>query len=370
MLPLPTSSKRRYSLRNSQDFRHLSVQQRRSIQYLHTRSRLTNLGVLLLCLFTGISFLTNLAFIFSEPSPRYNDLDFDISTSNSASGSPQSILDTITRDGSLNLSHLIIVPGHAVWTGMLRSDIFDESKWILEPYQKGRGRIAAFYGHISRGVELALADDTALIVFSGGQTRSHSTTTEGESYLRLALTTDALQNSNTTVSRLSNSQDATTPSPTSFTRATTENYALDSYQNILFSIARFHEFTGRYPDQITVVGYEMKRRRFMDLHRRALRFPEHRFHYVGIDPVGEENSAAAEEGEFKNGFTPYSVDSYGCHDYLLSKRRQRNIFARFHPYYTSSPELRGLLNWCPSAVIGVDDATTIYKGPLPWDIYH
>ena len=28
-------------------------------------------------------------------------------------------------------------------------------------------------------------------------------------------------------------------------RATTENYALDSYQNLIFSIARFHEYTGR-----------------------------------------------------------------------------------------------------------------------------
>jgi hypothetical protein len=44
-------------------------------------------------------------------------------------------------------------------------------------------------------------------------------------------------------------------------RAVTEEYAMDSYQNLLFSFARFHEVTGRWPAKVTVVGYGMKRRR-------------------------------------------------------------------------------------------------------------
>lgn len=79
-------------------------------------------------------------------------------------------------------------------------------------------------------------------------------------------------------------------------RATTEEFALDSYQNLLFSIARFHEFTGHYPRSITVVGYEWKRRRFMELHRAALRWPEERFRYIGIDAEGAE-TFKAQEGE-------------------------------------------------------------------------
>lgn len=77
-------------------------------------------------------------------------------------------------------------------------------------------------------------------------------------------------------------------------RATTENYALDSYQNLLFSIARFHEYTGRYPEYITVIGYEMKRRRFTELHRMALRWPHSHFDYIGIDAEGEEVISAIE----------------------------------------------------------------------------
>lgn len=87
---------------------------------------------------------------------------------------------------------------------------------------------------------------------------------------------------------------------TPFSRATTETYALDSYQNILFSIARFHEVTGRYPSQITVVGYEMKRRRFEELHRAAIRFPAALFEYVGLKPPATDGEAiTAREGEVR-----------------------------------------------------------------------
>ncbi|EEB98339.1 hypothetical protein MPER_02168, partial [Moniliophthora perniciosa FA553] len=113
-----------------------------------------------------------------------------------------------------------------------------------------------------------------------GQTRRASTTTEGESYLRLALQANLFH----------------TTSPNQIIRATTENYALDSFQNLLFSIARFQEVTGRYPSKITIVGYEMKRRRFMELHRAAIRWPKNRFRYVGVD-LENEDAVVAQEGE-------------------------------------------------------------------------
>jgi hypothetical protein len=194
-----------------------------------------------------------------------------------------------------------------------------------------------------------------------------STTSEAESYLRLALASNLLQR-----------QDLAP-----FARATTEDYSLDSYQNLLFSIARFHEYTGRYPTKLTVVGYEMKKRRFAELHRAAVRWPKGRFYYVGIDPEGE-NITHAQDGEVsiqvspylhilnpcyecqaKNGYRPFTSDLYGCHSFLLAKRRRRNQSARFHSYHTSSPELRGLLDWCPSVDEGGNAA--IYPGPLPWD---
>lgn len=114
-----------------------------------------------------------------------------------------------------------------------------------------------------------------------------STTTEAESYMRLA----------SSLGLFYPESERSRHSPY-FSRATTENYALDSYQNILFSLARFHEVTGRYPVQVTVVGYEMKRRRFDELHRAALRFPTTHFEYIGIKPpTSEEESESASIGE-------------------------------------------------------------------------
>jgi hypothetical protein len=44
-------------------------------------------------------------------------------------------------------------------------------------------------------------------------------------------------------------------------RTAAETFARDSFENLLFSIARFREITGAYPKQITVVGYDFKKQR-------------------------------------------------------------------------------------------------------------
>jgi len=196
-----------------------------------------------------------------------------------------------------------------------------------------------FFQHMSTAARLALDDNEALVVFSGGQTQRSSTTTEGESYLRLAIKANLFQSD-------------------TFSRATSENSALDSYQNLVFSIARFHEFTGHYPEKITVVGYEMKRARFVELHRAAIRWPENRFNYIGIDMDGDNSQAR--KGEELNGYMPYLSDLYGCHTYLADKRRQRNYAMRYPPYYLSCPDLRPLLKWCPQV------QTQLFSGRLPW----
>lgn len=56
-------------------------------------------------------------------------------------------------------------------------------------------------------------------------------------------------------------------------RMITEEYARDSHENLLFSICRFSEMTGSYPNKITVVGFEFKRKRFEDIHRHSISYP-------------------------------------------------------------------------------------------------
>ncbi|CDO77709.1 hypothetical protein BN946_scf184969.g60 [Trametes cinnabarina] len=286
MLPLPVSfsspSDRRDSFR-----RHPggSRHYRSTREILITRARVTNLGFLLLAAFAAVSFLVNLTWYLSTPEGTEGD----------HVGShfpPRALWDTIIRESALeDIDHLIMVPGHAIWKGTNLEARFDEDYWVLEPYQRGGGRVAAFIKHIVAGADLARQDEHSLLVFSGGQTRQSSTTTEAESYMRLAHISDLLP----TILPTSSSSQAPL-------RATTENYALDSYQNLLFSIARFHEYTGRYPARITVIGYEMKRRRFTELHRAALRWPETRFEYIGIDADGDaeaQGGKTAQQGEVR-----------------------------------------------------------------------
>ncbi|KAF8348176.1 hypothetical protein F5887DRAFT_1254581 [Amanita rubescens] len=291
---------------------------------LRSRARLSNAGLFSLLSLLALSLLCNLALYIphhaTDPLPV--------------------LLAAIKRhDSTENLTHLIIVPGHAIWTGTDPNLRLSEDQWLLESYQKGKGRLAAFFAHISRGAKLAVRDEHALLVFSGP-----------ESYLRLALGSNVFGTSDAPMA--------------SYKRATTENFALDSYQNLLFSIARFHEFTGHFPRNITVVGYEFKQKRFVDLHRAAIRWPLHRFQYVGVD-ADDEESQSAQQGEIENGYNPYSRDLYGCHSFLASKRQQRNTHSRFHPYYSSSPELNALFSWCPDAMNGGSSA--IFSGRLPWD---
>jgi hypothetical protein len=56
--------------------------------------------------------------------------------------------------------------------------------------------------------------------------------------------------------------------------------------------------TGNYPNHITVVGFGMKRKRFEELHLRAIRWPEERFDYIGIDVDGDTSSSYAGEVNF------------------------------------------------------------------------
>ena len=129
-----------------------------------------------------------------------------------------------------------------------------------------------------------------------GHTSPFSATSEGESYLRFARATGLL------------------PSDDMFTRVTIEDAALDSFQNVLFSIARFHELTGVYPTRITVVGHDFKRRRFEGLHRLALRWPKLRFTYEGV-PLGseaDEREAAAGEVRFPKFPDVFRISSLNC----------------------------------------------------------
>ncbi|ORX97971.1 hypothetical protein K493DRAFT_215049 [Basidiobolus meristosporus CBS 931.73] len=164
----------------------------------------------------------------SKTSPRYSDLD-----------------------------EIIIVAGHAIYKGdEYGKQLESDKNWVLEEFQKN-GQVSVFLKHIEKGVSLAKDRSNSLLVFSGGQTRNNAgARSEAQSYWvkRMGLL-DTREISD---------------------RTTTEEHARDSYENVLFSLCRFHEVTGSYPKNITVVGFEFKRTRFFEIHRVALGIPEER----------------------------------------------------------------------------------------------
>ncbi|KAH9165487.1 hypothetical protein EDB89DRAFT_2233359 [Lactarius sanguifluus] len=85
--------------------------------------------------------------------------------------------------------------------------------------------------HIPRthlSYQIASEDPKALLVFSGSCTSPLSATSECELYLRFTRATSLL------------------PPADRFTRAATEDAALDSFQSVSFSVARFRKLTDAY----------------------------------------------------------------------------------------------------------------------------
>eukprot|EP00756_Hemistasia_phaeocysticola_P045392 Hpha_TRINITY_DN19149_c0_g1::TRINITY_DN19149_c0_g1_i1::g.94882::m.94882 len=231
--------------------------------------------------------------------------------------------------------HLIMVAGHAVLTTLDLHEVRSESSWYLQPAQ--RGQLGVYLRHIEEGVRLAGEDSRAILMFSGGQTRPEAgPRSEALSYWLAAEAQDWFS------------------TPAVRGRTLLEEGARDSFENLLFSLCRFREVVGAYPSKVTVVSYGYKRHRFADLHRSAVRFPEPRFRFVGVDPPSVPFTDTANVKHF-------SADPYGCQT-NRDLRRQRNPYRRAVPYgeEDSCPEMHELLHFCGPGLFP--------ERKLPWGV--
>ena len=239
------------------------------------------------------------------------------------------------------IDHLIVVAGHSVMRidGIKEAEYSEES-WYLLSYQKGQDLPKIITSHVKKGVDVAREDLTSFLIFTGGQTRKDvGPTSEAASYYYLADQRGWLNDIKG--------------------RVYLEEYARDSYENLLFSVCRFREVAGNYPSRVTVIGFDFKSKRFTELHRGAIGFPLYSFSYVGLKPeVNSFDYSRAVKGE-KYVLDSFKNDMYGCGSMeLLEKRKKRNPFKRSIPYMSSCPEIHELLTWC-----GPD----MYDGKkLPW----
>ncbi|GJN02881.1 hypothetical protein PR202_ga20271 [Eleusine coracana subsp. coracana] len=200
------------------------------------------------------------------------------------------------------LRNLVMVAGHSIYTSASCGKTDREDSWFLEPYQKHPGQAATFLAHIKEGVEIAAGDENALLLFSGGETRKDAgPRSEAQSYWAIAESKGWFGKDESVRSR-----------------ALTEEHARDSFENLLFSVCRFRELTGQYPQNITVVSYDFKEERLLNYTEPHLDFQK------------EDSS---------------------------SLRLKRDPFHRTIPYPEGCPELKGLFSYC---------GPVPYSGHLPW----
>lgn len=246
------------------------------------------------------------------------------------------------------MQNLIIVGGHAIFHGKNSLDIFCDTNWFLYEFQKGEPRL--YVEHIKAGVIEASKDEESLLIFSGGQTRkSVGPISESQSYWTIADLCSWWGN------------------PEVKSRATTEEFARDSFENLIFSICRFYECTNRFPENITVIGWGFKKERYI-FHCKTIKFPLKKFKHIAVNnPV---DLRRAIEGERINCQIPYKNDPFGatklnkslsCGSHgacVVTKKNERNPFKRTPPYKISCPELTTL----------IEQSNPCLPDKLPWGV--
>ena len=314
---------------------------------------------------------------------------------------------------TVSATHLIMVPCHGTFSGTDGvAQGFNEAYWSLEPFQRGTDGllIYSFASHIKVALEMLAEDvEDSIVVFSGGATKNSGggTRSEAQSYFIVAESynffgvfnfssgggdadqpevkkksdDDGIRNRPLLEKRSSNSEMIRTMLRQ---RITTEDFSRDSYENVLFSIARFYELTGKYPQRYSVVGYAYKRERFETVHFPSIRFPLRQVRYVGIDLIdvvtkhlnllhyittftgGQGNvehwKNLARPGRIRRLSDNKTLDAARSDPYECSvnkvTRRNRNPHRHVPSYFISCVQLRALLVWC---------GPQLFTGSLPWD---
>jgi hypothetical protein len=277
--------------------------------------------------------------------------------------------------------HLIMVAGHGVFRGSDFSSpfkILDENSWALEKFQLGQFIPQSIISHISQGLKILVNDPTATLVFSGGQSRKDcGARSEGGTYLDLVIQQNSknlqeiffaadktLSSSELATLQEILSNQTNLPSESNERRILAEEFARDSYENLLFSICRYFQYHGRFPKKITVIGFPHKRERFVEWHRTAILWPRSQFYYAGVQ--AKEVSAMISEGKLKQPSDQKTLARTKMDPYLCKANKQtrinRNPNRQVAPYrlVAGMPlSVKKLLDYCGPGFFHAEEK-------LPW----
>ena len=132
---------------------------------------MTNLAIGLIISLGVTSLVLNVSYLLSDSDDRgtiASTHGFGVDGRwGSGRGRAGSIEATINRDPRIErLDHLVMVPGHAIYTGSDPGKVEEDGEWVLEPMQRD-GSVRTFIKHVEEGVRVVKEDLGALLVFSG-----------------------------------------------------------------------------------------------------------------------------------------------------------------------------------------------------------
>lgn len=247
-------------------------------------------------------------------------------------------------------TELVIVCCHAICDDASRAT--EENSWRMQPFQRSdaktnkAGEHETFILHILAAISTHVHRPSSLVMFSGGHT-TNSPLSEAQSYQQV----------------LENLQPSLFGQTPSKQETALEEYATDSYQNLLFSILRFRKLVGRYPEAVTVITHAFKERRFLELHAAAIKWPRSRLRVQGINPPFTlEELEDTQKGEHERAYKMFADDSYGVLSPLADKRKARNWDPKAAEYLAVEDEVARLLAWT-----GGESGGEVFPGRLPWE---
>ena len=252
----------------------------------------------------------------------------------------------------MNVNQLIILPCHSIWKGGATAGICRD-EWHLAHFQIEGQDHQCFRDQIIECVRLLRLKPDAMLILWGGKTKIEAgPVSEAQSYYNLLRV-------------IADDSDGSF-----LDRVFLEEYARDSFENVLFLLCRFYELTHKYPSIVTIQGFEFKRNRFINYHlTQALKFPKDRIFYYGKDPMPEPGSdyvsylRKLREGEQTHAVNHFKTDPYGLKHPLMTKKSNRNPFNMKHRYHESNPLLRPFLE----AISGTTETTELpTEFEFPW----
>lgn len=260
-----------------------------------------------------------------------------------------------------------MVPCHSIWKYDIKTKEDEKPNlgqspehWFLAPFQYEGNDHITFIKHGLRAVLEYLKNyGSSIILFSGSRTKKDAgPVSEAQTYFFLIWKIVKYVEHDDGLSKLPNEFDEeiielleqinsfikkigqTVDELFTSGEINNEEFALDSFENLSYSICRFKEITHHFPQKIIIIGFGFKKERFINYHAKALDIPPEMIEYISIEPKPLNYTEKQLEVYFddvkkmenKNALKLFQNDWYGQQSPLFDKKLNRNPYCSIANY--------------------------------------